>query len=294
MISSEINEENIVWNNTQIKLDKLLLDDNWFVGLGEIVHLFRLWSTQYVSRYTGIEDKDTPNFGEWLRVKWDAWNYSDVKIHKDDIVAFLIKYITYKQENWLWVWEKLVETLNECKEIEKLSSTVDFNIKNSVDSILDIKQIASWEKNWVDQKKLFDALKYNIWEDLLNCIQELTWMSDEIINPSRVNIINFSYPATLNYWFILPPGSLKFYLKRKNITITPELMKYLMKDINYLTIIYCNILYNLIIDFRYNVIREENISESEKPLYEDLKMKLDNIVENHSSIIVWQLFKNEI
>lgn len=74
-------------------------DKEGYVKFGDVSRKLLEKQCQYGVTYAfGDENCDCPNLGEGLRITGDPGNYSDVKIHKDDIDEFVRRYKEYKEQ----------------------------------------------------------------------------------------------------------------------------------------------------------------------------------------------------
>ena len=82
-----------------IKISEVALevDSDGFVSLGDVSRGLLKMQGQYGARYADDLDSDYPNFGKDLRIKGNAGNYHDMKIHADDIEEFVSKVRNYKE-----------------------------------------------------------------------------------------------------------------------------------------------------------------------------------------------------
>ena len=78
---------------------KFSLDSDGFVELGDISRSLLKMQGQYGARYADDSDHDYPNFGHDLRIKGDAGNYHDMKIHAGDIEEFVNKVNEFKKSS---------------------------------------------------------------------------------------------------------------------------------------------------------------------------------------------------
>ena len=62
-----------------------------FINFGAIARDKLLMQCQYASRYLTDDFEGYPNFSEGIRIQGDRADYHSIKIHKDDVMKFVVR-----------------------------------------------------------------------------------------------------------------------------------------------------------------------------------------------------------
>ncbi len=145
------------------------------------------------------------------------------------------------------------------------------------------------------KEKNLNAIKTNIWEKIFRDIESFiskdstpNWSLSGMSNLNLAGMSNYKFSANLDYGFAVKPTSLKEYIKSSNIK-SKDIIDELIKNTNYLSIMYINILHDEIHDYRYQVVLEENMTDNQKDEYNSIEKDLKLLVDKLSDKVVQSL-----